>query len=386
MKSRRNPISPVPHGKVLVLTAFLMTAFMGLAALVVDIGVITMARAQLKTVADAAALAGARQLASDRRLSATITDLTPEISAANAQAIAIGQNNSVLNQSAVVAASDVVVGYLDPTNPSDTLHTGSSYTLQFNSVQVTATRSSDHGGVVPAFFSALLGYGGSAISVTSTATVNLYGIQGYSAATNGLNASILPIAMISTNYNNMMNGTTGDDYTFNPANFNPPTSNGVTGSDTNPQPDGVHESVAYPVGSGSGNWGTINFTGQGGNGTSTLVGEIDNGVPPSEIASPPAWYYANPGISAGIKGSLTSIIGYPVAVAIYDTDNGGNGANLQYHITAYATVRIVAVNFQGNPKYVIVQPAVGNDPTAIPNTGTVNSWTQGGQIVLHLSR
>jgi hypothetical protein len=36
---------------------------------------------------------------------------------------------------------------------------------------------------------------------------------------------------------------------------------------------------------------------------------------------------------------------------------------------------------------VTVQPAVGDDPTAIPDTNTTpNLWTQGGQIVLRLSR
>ncbi|MBV8383910.1 MAG: hypothetical protein JOZ63_14975, partial [Planctomycetaceae bacterium] len=53
----------MPRGSILTLTAVLLFAFFGLAALAVDIGVIATARAQLETVADAAALAGAMQLA-----------------------------------------------------------------------------------------------------------------------------------------------------------------------------------------------------------------------------------------------------------------------------------------------------------------------------------
>jgi hypothetical protein len=46
---------------------------------------------------------------------------------------------------------------------------------------------------------------------------------------------------------------------------------------------------------------------------------------------------------------------------------------------------LLAVNFKGNPKYVIVQPALTRDPTAI--AGEVQSdWTRGGLIRLNLTR
>ncbi len=368
MKIMNKFIKPAPRGQILVLSGVLLFAFFGLVALAVDTGVIAMARARLQTVADAAALAGARQLVRDRRLSSTITDLTPEMEAATSQAITIGQHNYVLDQKAVITPSDVVIGYLDPNNPSDTLHTGASDALRYNSVQVTASRSSDRVGVVPAFFSSLLGYGGSNISVTSTATINLYQIKSYKIY-NNLNANLSPIVMSLTNYNEMMNGTPG--------------------------PDGVHESVSYPVQDVTGsNWGTLNFIGNGGNGTSTLFSEIDNGVPPGELSNLPTWYYAaNTDIisSTELNSHLNSLKGYPVAVPIYDFDNGENGTNLQYHVFAYAIIRFVEVDLPtppGNLVYVRVQPAVGDDPTAFPDTTAngLNLWTQGGQIVLHLSR
>ena len=100
----------------------------------------------------------------------------------------------------------------------------------------------------------------------------------------------------------------------------------------------------------------------------------------------PSMFGTKSGMNASIKDDLTAIIGKPVALPIWSTTNGGNGNNLQYNIVAFAAVRIVAVNFQGNPKYVIVQPAIVTDPTAIPNTGASSSWTNGGVIYLHLSR
>jgi Flp pilus assembly protein TadG len=146
MKAIKHPIESMSRGSILTLTAVLIFAFFGLAALAVDIGVIATARAQLETVADAAALAGAMQLAINS------SDPTVAQAQAQTQAIAIGQANYVLNQPAVIDANDVEVN------------------IGTNSVKVTAKRSGDHVGLVPAFFSSLLGYSSFPVSVSSTAT------------------------------------------------------------------------------------------------------------------------------------------------------------------------------------------------------------------------
>jgi hypothetical protein len=54
-------------------------------------------------------------------------------------------------------------------------------------------------------------------------------------------------------------------------------------------------------------------------------------------------------------------------------------------VIEFAAMRVLSVNFQGNPKYVIVQPALVNDPTAIrgsPQSG----WSNGGLVVLYLAK
>ena len=71
-------------------------------------------------------------------------------------------------------------------------------------------------------------------------------------------------------------------------------------------------------------------------------------------------------------------------IPIYDS-TGGNGNNAWYRVIAFAGVRILAVNFQGNPKYVIIQPALVNDRTAIPDK-PLTTWTSGGLIRIHLTR
>jgi Flp pilus assembly protein TadG len=374
------------RGAVLVYIAILLVPLTMFVALAVDVGVIATAEAQLKTAADAAALAGARQLASDRRISTSITNLTPEMTLATTKAISAGNANSVLGKPMQLNSSNVVIGYKkvsspNPDLPDAAVNTGVSSTL-FNSVQVTATVA------VPALFSAPFRPGGSTVSVTSTATVELAQIKGFTIGS--ANANILPIVMDGAAYNRMVGGSGGDSYAFSSGGYNPPNSNGVTSG-----ADGITESVVYPVSAGSsGNWGTIKF-GVSNNSTATLGSQISNGITPAQMqaeypastntVSVPHQFGANPGISAAVKSNLTGIIGQAVTVPIYDT-SGGNGNNAWYHVYAFASVRIVAVNLTGNPKYVVVQPAISIDPTAIPDTANTNPWSAGGAIFLHLSR
>jgi len=366
-----------------VILCLLTIALMAFAALAVDLGVIASAQSQLKTVTDAAALAGARQLASDRRLSTTLTNLTPEINAAVAAAILAGNANKVLNQSPLLTSSSIVVGYIpiNPAQPSASINT--SVPTAFNSVQATASIHA------PAFFAAIFRSTGSTVTATSTATVQLVQIKGFNSTSSNLPALILPITMDLNAYNNMQpNGTGGDHYSFSTSSYYPPASNGVSSN-----PDGLKESVAYPVASGlSGNWGTIDF-GVSNNSTAILNSQISSGITPAQMAREfpggtftlPHQFSANPGISSGIKSSLTDIIGRQITIPIYDT-SGGNGNNAWYRVVMFATARVVAVDMSGSNKYVIMQPALNSDPTVIGNNTSPNTWSQGGVVFLRLTR
>ncbi len=380
--SRDSTIETRSRGVILVQFTLLLVVLLGLTALAIDTGMIATARVQLKTVADAAALAGARQLASQRRISTTIANLTIEVNEATAQAIAVGNANSVLGKKAQLTSSDIVVGYKDVSSPSpdDPPDTSGSST-RYNSVQVTANAT------VAALFSRVFGSNGSNLSVTSTATVGVVETSGFKSI-NNRRPKILPIVMDEVAYNLMISGMGGDSYSFNPS------STAVTAG-----ADGVKESVTYPVKAGlSGNWGTINF-GVSNNSTSTLGDQIRNGMTTAQlfkeysdgVVTAPHSFSANPGISAGIKSDLTSMIGKSTAVPIYDA-SGGNGDNAYYHVVKFATVRIVAVNLAGSNKYVVVQPAISDDATAIPDTDnpsstiSPSSWSNGGAVFLRLTR
>src|SRR3982074_1161457 len=91
-----------PRGKILVFTALLLPAIMGFMAISVDVAAITTAQAQLKTVSDAAALAGASKLADDNRTLPS-SNMAPIIAMAQAQAKSIAQANPVLTGTPVIA-------------------------------------------------------------------------------------------------------------------------------------------------------------------------------------------------------------------------------------------------------------------------------------------
>jgi Flp pilus assembly protein TadG len=380
-----------PRGGVAVMSVVLLPLLVGFVALAVDVAVIAVARSQLSTAADAAALAGAAQLATENRVQGG-TNLTAEITGANTQAAALGSANYVLGNAPVVntnssntSGGQIMVGYLDPNNPLSTLDTSSGSTTLFNSVQVTTVRDSSHSGLVPSFFAKIMGFQGAGPSVSSTAMAQPYSISGFQA-TGALNANILPIVLDKPTWQAMMAGTTQDQYTYNASN------NTVTAG-----PDGITESMLYPVGSGSsGNWGTIKI-GTNNNSASTLSAQIQYGITPAQLATfpnstiqldttqtpPSITFGGNPGISAGIQSALEAIIGKPVTIPIYD-QNGGSGNNAWYHVIAFQACRLLAVNFQGNPRYVIIQPALLSDQTAIP--GSPTSWTSGGVTVVQLVR
>ena len=68
MRIRKRAASRRSRGKILVMTAILIPAIMGFMALSTDVAVLATARAQLRTVSDAAALSGAMKLADDQRI------------------------------------------------------------------------------------------------------------------------------------------------------------------------------------------------------------------------------------------------------------------------------------------------------------------------------
>ena len=77
-----------------------------------------------------------------------------------------------------------------------------------------------------------------------------------------------------------------------------------------------------------------------------------------------------------------------MTIPIYD-QSSGNGNNAWYRVIAFQPCRILSVDFQGAAKYVIVQPCLIKDGSAIAQTDPTKwpsdwSWKWGGVIRVHL--
>ena len=379
------------RGLTIALAALSLPVIFGVASLCIDAGVLMLARAQLTTEADAAALAGAYQLNDPARINPTFS-LANDMAAARIHALAIGRANSVLGQAAVLndnptndPSGDVVIGFIDMTASNAPLVTSAASTAQFNSVQVQARCTSDHGGLVPSYFSKVLGFSDQSVVIPGTATVQNYAISGFKCSPSGQPTAFIPMALSLTTYNAMLTGLTTDSYTYTPT---PKPAQVTVG------PDGLYESSLYPSGSGAGNWGTLRV-GVNNNGTSTLASQIQNGLTTDDISasfgcfmslSPSIQMSGNPGVSLGLKSALQSLVGKVVVVAIYDpAGTTGNGSNLQYTVVKLASVVVLGTAFNGVHSSVIIQPSLLTDPTAVPGA-VQSSWSAGGVVRLHLSR
>jgi Flp pilus assembly protein TadG len=368
------------QGTVAVLACFLMIGMLGLVAFAVDLGYMANSQTELQRTADATALAACEQL---RTFSATPgTPLSNSTCAADVTTVAshYAALNPVCGSSPQLASSDVVVGYMaNPGQQGATIDTTS--TNSFNAVQITVRRSAGNNGLVPAFFSKIFGQTGEAAAATSTAAF-LGNASGYGIPTTGTgpgggtgNLMFLPYSLDLGTWNALLAGTGSDVWKWDET-----TQQVVAGS------DGILECNLFPQGTGSpGNRGTVTVGSN--NGTSNLVRQIEYGLSASDLApyggklqldsTGNLYLPANPGISAGTKSALASIIGQTRIIPVFSSVSG-NGANANYDIVEFVGIRVLDVNLTGSmsSKHLTVQPAWVSARGAVTGGGSSSSAAQ----------
>ncbi len=377
------------QGTILAISAAMLVMIFGFVVFTVDVGYITLTKAQLQAATDSATHAAVQDL--ERGLG-----MTPELSASELESAA--RDLAVVYASAHSAGGQSSV-YLDPTrdiqfgqitwdsNTGEWVETLD--VAPYNFVQVTAHRDQGAGingdSDLQLFFGPVIQHGTAKLSTTAAAGI-LPG-NGFQIPTGSdLTASILPIAYDLPSWESLLQGVGADDYSFDE-------STGMTTSGF----DGILEINIYPESSsgssgngGGGNNGNANSWTPGNRGTVDL-GSPNNATPDLErqitsglnaddlsyfggelsFVNGPIEVNGDPGISAGIKDELTAIIGQPRAIPIFSAVTG-NGNNTTYTLVKFVGVRILAVKLTGGNKYVICQPATLTDETVVPDTtGTV---------------
>jgi hypothetical protein len=332
-------------------------------ALVVDLGYLHNARAELQRATDAAALSACWELGEQFSSEATTDEV---LAATRTDAESTAHSNEVCNTLPDVDVSDVNFGHIsDFNNPDTSWDTSDPDT--FNAVQVRVRRHSDMNGQVRTFFARAFGVDGIDAEATATAAI-VRGVSGFQVPTDGSNLDILPFALDLDTWNDMLAGNADDDYHWNPD------TKTVTGGS-----DGVLEVNLYPQGTGSpGNRGTVDIGGSN-NATPDIERQILSGISPQDMEDlgKPLEFDANgelslngdTGISAGVKDELASIIGQTRIIPIFSQVQGP-GNNADYTIVQWAGVRILDVRLTGSmsSKKLIVQPAPVSSKGVIPTT------------------
>ncbi len=359
------------HGNILVLAAFFMIAMMGFTAFVVDVGYITLTKAQLQNAADSGALGAALELpdgiGGGALKTASEVDTASRDVAVNMAGSHAGGGLAAISAD---AQQDVRVGHVEwDADSGSWVKTWG--TAPYNLVEVALHRDGDNAdGPLDLFFAPVIGHNNANVDVVAAVAImngNGFRVEAGSTESTG----ILPIAVDWDTWVAFINATTPgglftDDYYYHE-------DSGAVSAGS----DGILEMNMYPNGTVDlppGNRGTVDL-GSPNNSTSDISRQILHGLndfdfsffPNNEIKA--SW--ANPlilngdtGLSAGIKDELAAIIGQPRAIPIFSEVGGGNGNNADYTIVKFVGIRIVNVKLTGNPnqKRVMIQQAPYTGP------------------------
>ena len=359
-----------------------LVVLMQMAALTIDVGMMYRARNEAQASADSAAMAAAWRLMDQDRLKGS-SFVTSVMDASRLSAADFAARNRIINEPPLLDSNggnasegDIVLGKLNkPDDAGESLSFANA--AGFNAVQVFLHRDEQRNGPIDLFFAWVAGHRTADVSASATAAF-FDGVIGWRVTDQTGNAGLLPFALRKSAWDSLLAGTltTGDNNSFDPS----------TGAVTSGA-DGILELNLYP-GSGAGqlppgNFGTVDI-GAPGNSTADIERQILNGVNESDLA-----YFGgeltldddgtlllngDTGLSAGVKDELTSIIGQPRAIPIFETVTGP-GNNSIFVVVGFVGIRILDVKLTGSmsSKKVIIQPAYVVDDSVIVSESTGQS-------------
>ncbi len=230
-------------------------------------------------------------------------------------------------------------------------------TLRRDQPQQTQQSQGDH--PLPLFFAPVIGHDDAPLSaraITALLPANGFRIP----AGSGQTVDILPFALDIETWDDLIENNVGQQDLFICH------EDGSVSSGS----DGIQEVNLYPFGNQElppGNRGTVDL-GAGNNSASDIARQILYGMneqdlsnfPNNEVkasATLPLELNGDTGVSAGFKDELEAIIGQSRVIPIF-SEVSGNGNNATYTIVKFVGVKIVNVKLTGNPKYLMIQPAL----------------------------
>lgn len=395
---------PSRRGIIVVLAAFLMVVVFGFVAFTVDIGFITLVKAQMQAASDAATLAACLELTDALGPYPLISSDEAQENALEAAAQLAEMHPAGELSSLALDPQDVQFGRYE-WNSTEQTWVATWGAPPFNAVRVTLRRGTTAAGgiqggdsvnpALPLFFAPVLGQQTAALE-TKAASAALMPGRGFRIAANQT-VPVLPITIDQPRWKALLAGDGEDNFEYDPE-----TGKVIPGS------DGILELNIYPGQSSSngnsgngkkknnngnggatgqnqwtpGNWGTVDF-GNSNNSTAELERQIKEGLNEQDLSyfggkldveSGPLLVNGDTGISAAIQKALQQIVGQVRALPLFISVSG-QGNNTTYTIVEFVPVRILEAELSGGDKRVTVQPAVLVHPTVVPSQITVDSAT-----------
>jgi Flp pilus assembly protein TadG len=382
----RTARKPVRKGAVAVLTAVLGVPLLGMVAFAVDVAWIASAKSRLQAAADAAAMAGARQLMTGYVTyhSPLASSLPTIISSSEASATTYAKNFASYNSagnvnSLTLADADIEFGY----TTSAGAYTKLTGTTTFpNTFKVTLRLDGSNNTALGLFFAPVLGM--TTTTVTASATTVIYtgsSITSFNTSLN-VNGVLLPVTMDVSAWTNFY--ATGQS------------PDGVVHLGSN----GLPQLQIYPSpGNAPGNFGLLSV-GAPSSSDPTYSSWVDNGPSSTDLqyldshsqvpasTSSPATWSGGPGLKSNLRSDFAGIMGQsrlvpvfqPVSLSPYQAA-GGNGNNTTYSIVGFVGVTISQADGSGNNMTISVQPAATIDPTASYTTSSTVPAGEGSASV-----
>jgi Flp pilus assembly protein TadG len=361
------------RGAIAVLSAILAIVFVGMVAFSVDIGYVLSAKEELQRSADAAALAACWEFGQRRSDGFSSTDAAPYArTAASTYAAAnhvTGDAMCVDTNTSNSPDGDVVFGYISDFNSSQSPFVAGG--TDYNAVRVKLHKQSSANGEVPYFFARVFGLNGQDIHSEATAGL-ICNVKGFQTPADGSNVGILPYVLDIDTWEQLINNTGTDKYTWNEE-----TETVSSGA------DGLIEVNLFPQGTGSpGNRGTVDI-GPSNNSTADIARQIKEGISPSDFAAMGGkvefgsngklYLNGDTGISAGVKDEFAGVIGDSKIIPIFESVSG-NGNNATYTIVKWQGIRVMSVKLTGSmsSKHVMIQvaPVISKGIIPAPASGT----------------
>jgi hypothetical protein len=367
-----------PRGAIAPLTAILMLPILGMMAFSIDVGYMTLVKAELQNAADAAALAGAEKLQAlyvqyympgqtqqvQIYSKATTNTRTPDCPMYVAEQYA--QYNKAGNVNIQVQDSDVTFSYSDGQTAART----AIFPAYFpNTITVVTRRDATLNGPLSLFFGSFFNV--SSVSLTATASATIYaGDVSTLQIIPGVNAHILPVALDVNVWTTFYQTGLAPDGTIH------------TG------PNGAPQLHVYPTPTNApGNFGLLDV-GPPANNVPAFRNWIDDGETPNDIQylltnqllpvspSAPQPWKGGPGLNSTLVSNFQSVMGepnlIPLFVPVNDGTNGqpylaaqGSGSNTYYNVVGFVGVVITQADGSGSSMDISIQPAAIVDPTAV---------------------